>query len=124
VQWEKAARGTDERIYPWGNDPEPNRANYAETGLGTTSAVGCFPGGASPYEVEDLSGNVWEWCKTEWQERYEDYRADLEAENNAMLRGGAFYDFERYIRCAVRNWDLLNDRDARLGFRVVCSAPK
>jgi formylglycine-generating enzyme required for sulfatase activity len=124
VQWEKAARGTDERIYPWGNDPEPNRANYAETGLGTTSAVGCFPGGASPYEVEDLSGNVWEWCKTEWQERYEDYRADLEAENNAMLRGGAFYDFERYIRCVVRNWDLLNDRDARLGFRVVCSAPK
>jgi len=122
AEWEKAARGTEGRLFPWGDRPDPDRANYADTGIGTTSAVGCFPGGASLYGVEDLSGNVWEWTRS----LYRDYpydpadgREELRGKGSRVLRGGAFFYGVRYIRCASRRmflpdlWDRLN------GFRVV-----
>jgi len=129
---EKAARGTEGRLFPWGDRPDPDRANYADTGIGTTSAVGCFPGGASLYGVEDLSGNVWEWTHSLWGTDFEtpdfkypydpvDGREDESAGSDVLrvLRGGAFLNGGRFIRCAsrLRRYPDLGVR--RYGFRVV-----
>jgi formylglycine-generating enzyme required for sulfatase activity len=106
-QWEKAARGTNGRRYPWGDEADPNRANYVETEIRTTTAVGIFPGGASPYGCEDMSGNVWEWCRTKWQEDYKGYEDDNEPEGDArrVLRGGSFNFYRDLVRCAARGRD-------------------
>ncbi len=122
AEWEKTARGTDGRIFPWGDKPDPNRANYDDTGIGTTSAVGCFLGGTSPYGVHDLSGNVWEWCHS----LYEDYvydpadgRENPEAGGIRVLRGGAFFKYEWIVRCAYRGRFNPSYRLDGIGFRVV-----
>ncbi len=129
AEWEKAARGADARIYPWGEKADPNRANYDDTGINGTSAVGCFPGWASPYGVEELSGNVWEWTRSLWKEfPYEpDYsgreRERLEAGNDVarVVRGGAFYSFEGLVRAAIRSRNSPVNRHYYLGCRLVVS---
>jgi formylglycine-generating enzyme required for sulfatase activity len=94
------------RRYPWGNAPDSNRANYDETGVGTTCAVGIFPGGVSPYGCLDLSGNVWEWCVTKWVDDYRDYDArednDLEGDAPRVVRGGSYLSDRGIVRCADR----------------------
>jgi formylglycine-generating enzyme required for sulfatase activity/MinD-like ATPase involved in chromosome partitioning or flagellar assembly len=121
VQWEKAARGNDGRRFPWGDEASPDRANYDATGISGTSAVGCFPGGASPYGVLDMSGDTWEWCRTKWQENYVDYRDDndLEGEARRVVRGGAFDSGREDIRCSARIGELPNTSRNNIGFRVV-----
>ena len=104
-QWEKAARGTDGRTYPWGADFDSDRANTAESGIGATSAVGCFPGGVSPYGDLDLSGNVWEWVLM-----YPSY-----------LRGGSWNYNQGDARCAYRARNDPGRRFNLIGFRVSLS---
>jgi formylglycine-generating enzyme required for sulfatase activity/energy-coupling factor transporter ATP-binding protein EcfA2 len=137
AEWEKAARGPapSRRVYPWGDEPDPDAANYAETGIGAISPAGCFPKGASqPYGALDLSGNVWEWTRSLWGEdvmkpdRPDRYVPGGAAENlkasddvPRVLRGGAFDGYVRLVRCAVRYRFLPDYRGRYVGFRVAVS---
>jgi len=122
AEWEKAARGPDRRIYPWGDgSPTHKRCNF-DMEVGSTTIVGSYPAGASPYGVLDMAGNAWEWTASIWLDSYENYAAQIanQAENNLrrVLRGGGFRDVE-FVRCAARSWDLPTQRYRDLGFRVV-----
>jgi formylglycine-generating enzyme required for sulfatase activity len=104
AQWEKAARDENGRYYPWGNTSDPNCANYEDTGIGSTSAVGCFPEGGSTYGVLDLSGNIWEWTRSlfEAYPYYNNHHKNLESTGLRVLRGGAFFNTARSVRCTYR----------------------
>jgi formylglycine-generating enzyme required for sulfatase activity len=111
------------RRYPWGEQITPDHANYDETGVGTTTAAGIFPKGANPETgVLDMSGNVWEWCRTKWRESYRGKPDDgLDGNATRILRGGAFYEEARRVRCAARDGVNPNNRNGDIGFRVVAS---
>ena len=127
AEWEKAARSADGRIYPWSGDFDPDKANTIETGLYSTSPVGCFPKGASPCRAQDMSGNVWEWTRSLWGAKpgYPYHpgqeREDLEAGKDVarVLRGGGFLLDRRFARCAVRLRLDPVGRGGNVGFRVV-----
>ena len=125
TEWEKAARGGLEipaepaygpagatnadrltanslpkRRYPWGDEADPDLANYRDSGIDATSAVGCFYPGRSPYGCEEMSGNIWEWTRSLWGEKSED--EDGASDVDRVLRGGSFSIFAAYVRCADR----------------------
>ena len=128
LEWERAARGADDgRHWPWGNIFDPDRTN-ANMNIGRTSAVGCFPTGASEaYGCHDMIGNVLEWTrskKADYPYQADDGREDMsDTENARVLRGGAFNYDGRSARCSVRDgpWRA-GLRDSGVGFRV-CVSP-
>ena len=123
AEWEKAARGRDGRIYPWGNDFSAEKCNVYETGIRGTSPDGMFPDGASPYGCLDMSGNVWEWTLSKYKPypyKPDDGREEVDkSDDRRVLRGGAFYLNQRNARCAYRYHDPPDFRLNFIGFRVV-----
>ncbi|HIE42301.1 MAG TPA: formylglycine-generating enzyme family protein [Nitrospinaceae bacterium] len=124
VEWEKAARGTDGRRYPWGNEPDALNTNIRGKGdsYRNTSQGGKFPEGASPYGVMDLSGNVWEWIE-DWYQPYpgNKYDNDFYGETFKVIKGGSWNSNLDLARPAVRGKANPEDKKNYIGFRCVVS---
>jgi formylglycine-generating enzyme required for sulfatase activity len=137
AEWEFAARGTDGRKYPWGNhEHRGDLANFADRntvfawsdreiddGYPESSPVGAFPFGASPFGIEDLAGNVWEWCL----DYYEPYRGVAKVNPHGptagakrVLRGGSWKSRFNSLRATTRNSNIPNYSCNDVGFRIVC----
>jgi formylglycine-generating enzyme required for sulfatase activity len=126
LEWEKAARGgLADAVFPWGDTPDPDRANDAEWEIGDSSAVGCFPAnGAGLY---DLVGNLFEWTRSRdapYPYRSDDGREAMGPGVNERLvvRGGSWLGPRGFARCAWRGRGQPGDRVGLLGFRVVLRA--
>ena len=124
AEWEKAARGAEGQVYPWGERVDSTRANTDGCSFDRTSPLGCFPNGASPYGIEEMSGNVWEWTRSHYQGypyNPHDGREDLSTDDSQpwVLRGGSWYYSGHLARCASRFRYGRNGWNDDIGFRVV-----
>jgi formylglycine-generating enzyme required for sulfatase activity len=123
AEWEKAARGEYGNEWPWGNEFDANRCNSEEGGKDGTMPVDAYsPQGDSPYGTADMVGNVREWChslKSSYPYKTDDGREKESEAGTRVLRGGAWYDYRRYARCAYRYGALPGSRPHFIGFRVV-----
>ncbi|MCC7189633.1 MAG: SUMF1/EgtB/PvdO family nonheme iron enzyme [Anaerolineales bacterium] len=139
AEWEKAARGEDGRVYPWGNAFDPKKANTSESKIGDTTDVGKFSSndpalsGDSPYGCADMAGNVWEWCN-DWFSEKEYQRSspvdqdrtgknikDPQGPENGTtrcLRGGSWTNVEDNARVAIRYYVRPSNGYDSIGFRV------
>jgi iron(II)-dependent oxidoreductase len=137
AEWEKAARGTDARYWPWGNAFMSKNANSRLVSTGV-SAVGAFPDGRSPYGVMDMAGNVWEWCSDWYKPGGYDITRTIAAPGMALpvsihagvrnpvgpadgsrkvIRGGSYEEGPEWLRCATRGVADPNTWQPNLGFR-------
>jgi formylglycine-generating enzyme required for sulfatase activity len=127
AEWEKAARGLDTRIYPWGQDFDPWRCNTLENGKRSTTAVGSYsPSGDSPFGVRDMAGNIWEWTMSlqkPYPYKAEDGREYPAAEGLRVIRGGAWYYSRKQARCSSRESVKPTYLSASVGFRLALTVP-
>jgi len=118
-QWQYAAQGDDGRIYPWGKDWDCKRCNNSVNPCGSdvTTPVRQYEGkGDSPFGVVDMSGNVWEWCLTDYNNKTNDVNSTA---NSRVLRGGSWnFNFTDYFRCDFRLWYGPYNWFVSIGFRV------
>lgn len=127
AEWEKAARGTDGRTYPWGEGIDCHKANYFfNKCIGDTTKVGSYLEGVSPYDVYDMAGNVWEWVNDWYDGNY--YRASPMSNPQGptlgeyrVLRGGSWNDFNNAIPSANRNSSNPSSASSDIGFRCALS---
>ncbi len=121
AEWEKAARGPESLLYPWGNDWNPDNANVKAAGFRGTTPVGTFAAGTSPYDVFDLAGNVWEWT-ADWYQPYPGNNTPDEfyGEKFKVLRGGGWFDEPDQVLAANRSSTSPQAANDDIGFR--CAA--
>ena len=116
-EWEAAARGPSGLVYPWGDAWQDGVCNTREAVLGVTSPVGLFPRARQAERaIDDLAGNVWEWCASPY------YPKSKDSPDARVLRGGSWDSLRGFARSTYRYWYTPNDRGNFIGFRVVCVA--
>jgi eukaryotic-like serine/threonine-protein kinase len=126
AEWKKAARGTDGRIFPWGNQELRTLANYNQN-VGDATKVGSYPAGASPYGAFDMAGNVWEWVADWYSATYYQSSPSRNPTGPSLgqwrgLRGGSYMDDIRRLRSAGRRWLPPDYWEFMFGFRCAVSS--
>ena len=120
AEWEKAARGTDGRVYPWGDGLDCNKANYGDC-VGDTVEVGSYEIGKSPYGVYDMAGNAWEWVSSLYKPYpylANDGRENLNKDGDRVIRGGGWSKGVMFAPSFFRNYfEQTIDYDADTSFR-------
>ena len=121
AEWEKTARATDGRTYPWGEGIDADKTNYGNT-VGRTTPVGSYPAGVSPYGAHDLAGNVWEWVADWYDSRY--YGSSPTSNptgpssgSSRVIRGGSWSNTSEGLRASNRLWLGPMFRFLDIGFR-------